>query len=145
MTRACAFHSLKTLYLILNAAFSDHAYWKSGVKEVCYESFFKVEILEQFQANDLPRYIFLTLLITAALLNILSWKCRRVSVCLFYLECLSFMLETVLFGHVVAHYTSQITFRFCVTVIFLSTEAISSIITATICTLISLCTSILVL
>ena len=133
--------------MIAKATFSETAYWKSdnfysddSCESDCSKNFiiYKAQAIENLNSINMPMYAFLTIVTLSSLLDFICWKWRRVSVALFYLECLSIFVETILLGHLAALFTTVITFRFCAAVIFFSTEAFSSIITATMCTVLTL-------
>ena len=126
LTRAWACHTLKTIYMVLYVTFSEHAYWKrDSTDSEC--THFKDEQIKQLEDFDVLRIAFVTLLTVSVILNFIAWQYRKVAVALLYLECLSILVEAILFGHHYMHLNLVIVARFTFAEILLSVESLSSI------------------
>ena len=126
MTRAWACHTLKTIYLVLYVTFSEQVYWKRDTLDSkC--THFNDEPITQLEALDVPKITFVTLLTVSVILDFIAWQYRKAAVALFYLECLSILVEVILLGHHYMHLNLVIIARFTFAEILLSVESLSSI------------------
>ena len=64
----------------------------------------------------------------------MCFSCRRVAVVLLYLECITVLAETILFGHELSQSSFVITCRFLATGILLGVTSVQTIVSVTLCT-----------